>query len=473
MKKTLLTCYFSISIIITAFSQTTFAARQNIDTNTGDQPLLIVSGDIDGDTHIDIVISTYFQGNPPVTTQDYIKWYKNDGNGNFTLQPIVSSTILWVGGLLITDIDGDFDNDIVATSAAQDKLVYYENDGNGNFGSEQIIVSSLDGAGIVLTGDIDNDTNLDLIVSALDGNKVVWYDGDGAGNFGSEKTIDATAASGPGPISMTDFDGDGDLDIAIGYFNLGTIEIFYNQYVESGTSTVSWTKDNVTVDSGISYLISMAFTDVNDDGVIDIIKCDNTTGEVEWFNKIKNGASTPFPISDDTIIDRPGLAIVADLDNDTYNDVIVTDGGSNDDSIIWFESTNDGNFNTEALIDDNNFQNYGITVADFDNDGDKDIASVGYFSDTLDWYENELINLGLNDNTINKISIYPNPTTDKLYFKSSLTENFKVTVFDILGKKVIEDSVNTNKALDVSQLYSGIYILKFDDYNSNFKFVKQ
>lgn len=118
---------------------------------------------------------------------------------------------------------------------------------------------------------------------------------------------------------------------------------------------------------------------------------------------------------------------------------------------------------------------YGLTVNDFDNDGDLDIATIEYQTHDLNWFENYFINppLGLNDNLIQKISIYPNPTTDKLYFKSTLNENFKVSVFDILGKKIIEKSVNINEALDVSQLHTGIYIIRFDDYNTTFKFVKE
>ena len=81
--------------------------------------------------------------------------------------------------------------------------------------------------------------------------------------------------------------------------------------------------------------------------------------------------------------------------------------------------------------------------------------------------------LGIDDNSLEKMSIYPNPTTDKLYFKSTLNENFKVSIFYILGKKVIEKSLNINEALDVTQLHTGIYIIRFDDYNNTFKFVKE
>lgn len=467
--------FFSLIVCTWTFAQTTFAARQNIDPDTGIKPYIIASGDLDSDTTIDIVIGTYdwdFGING-----DYIKWYKNDGNGNFTLQTVVSnsSSLLLISWIQIADIDGVNGNDIIATSYNDDKLVWFANDGVGGFGTEQAIGGSIDGAGIFEIVDINNDGDLDICINAFDGDKISWYEGDGAGNFGSEQVIVPSIVE-PGPLSFSDFDKDGDLDFLVGYNDTvtsGTLEIYYNQFIESGTMTVSWIKDAVTVDSGNAYLISAAFADVNDDGSMDIVKSDNSSGDVAWYNKIKNGASAETLISDDTIIDRPAVVMVADLDNDTYNDVILTDGGTIDDALIWFESTDDGNLNADALIDNNNFQLYGITIADFDNDGDMDIASTGWQSSTLDWYENQLELLDTNDYAPYSLSIYPNPTSEKIFIKSSIEKSFKISVYDMLGKKIMEQSLNVNIPLDVSALHRGVYFITFKDHNSTLKFVKE
>jgi len=491
MKKTLLTYLSILCFVITAVSQTTFAALQNIDPNTGTDPTYVVSGDLDGDTDIDIAIGTYYYADGQ--TQDYIKWYQNDGSGNFTLQTSVSESILWVQGLTIADVDAlnSNGNDIIATAAVGNKLVYYPNDGAGGFGSEVIISSTINGPGQVVSGDINKDGNLDIATVSYTDNETIWFAGDGIGGFIEQASspIQSGGTGGPFYIDIADFDGDTnidgdtDLDILVGFYNTGAIEIYYNQYVESGGNngggSVSWIKDAVTVDSGISFLAvatnQIAFADVNNDDVLDVVKCDNGTGEVEWFSKIKNGTSTPNPISNSTIIDRPATVVVTDLDNDGNNDVIVSDGGSANHPLIWFKGNDNASpETTESLIGaDNNFQMFGITVDDFDSDSDIDIATVGRFSSTVDWYENEWDLLGIEDNSLNNIRIYPNPTTNKLYFKSSIAEDFNISVYDILGKKVLENTVNINKSLDVSQLNNGIYIVRFDDYNSTYKFVKE
>ena len=470
MKRTLLTCFLSLSIVITAYSQTTFGTEQTINASTGANPYSIDSGDLNGNTFIDIVIGT--------DVGNTVEWYKNDGSGNFTKQTNLSSALVNVEGIHIANLDGINGNDIIATGFGNDKIVWFANNGSGGFGSETLI-GTLDGVGQVLTADINNDGNLDIIAVGYNANKVVWYAGDGAGNFGSEQTIES-GTSQPGAVSIADFDGDTDLDIVIGYTGAGTIEVYYNQFIESGTSTVSWVKDTNQVDSGNNFLFVVAFADIDDNGSLDIIKSDfvgtatPTGNEIAWFKKEGDGTYTKTIIP--TSINKPAVVMVRDLNNDGYTDIIVSNGTTGDpDDIIWFESTGAGTYFSEATISlfSDQKQTYGFTVADFDGDGDLDIASVNYGDPELSWFENKLITLSLNDNSLNKISIYPNPTTDKLFFKGSFNDNFKVSVFDILGKKIIEKSLNINEALDVSQLHTGIYIIRFDDYNTTFKFVKE
>lgn len=470
MKKTLLTTLLSICFVIAAYSQTPFGPEQTINGATGANPFAIDSGDLNGNTFIDIVIGT--------DAGHTVEWYTNDGSGVFTKQTNLPSALLNVDGVHIANLDGINGNDIIATGFGNDKIVWFANDGSvgGGFGPE-ILIATLDGVGQVLTADINNDGNLDLIAVGYNANKVVWYEGNGTGGFVSEQIIESGTLQ-PGAISIIDFDDDTDLDIVIGYTGAGTIEVYYNQFFGSGT--VSWVKDPHQVDSGNQSLFVVAFADIDDDGSLDIIKSDAvgtatpTGNEIAWFKKEGDGTYTKTIIP--TSINKPAVVMVRDLNNDGYTDIIVSNGtlGSPDD-IIWFESTGAGTYFSEATISlfSDQKQTYGFTVADFDGDGDLDIASVNYGGTELSWFENKLITLSLNDNSIQKISIYPNPTTNKLYFKGSFNDNFKVSVFDILGKKIIEKTLNINETLDVSQLNTGIYIIRFDEFNTTYKFVKE
>ncbi|MDG5491879.1 T9SS type A sorting domain-containing protein [Psychroserpens sp. SPM9] len=471
MKKTLLSLlcliFFSNSLLAQPF-----AAVQNIDPSTGNEPYEFASGDLDGDGDIDLVMATYdYNGGTPAT--DYIKWYKNDGSGNFTIEATVSSTVQWVDGLTVADVDGLFGMDIIVTSS-NEGLTYYPSNAAGGFDPAVTIDATIVGPGEVVAGDINLDGNTDIATISFNDSKTVWYSGDGAGNFTAQPDIENGTGNGTLYVDLADFDGDTDLDAVVTYYNTQSIEIYYNQYIESGSTAVSWIKDVVTVDSGNSYLFDVGFADVNNDGTMDVISVDNVSGVVEWFNKVKNGTSTANTISTSSIISRPAVTVVADINNDGYNDVILTDGGTTDDAIIFFQGANNANPSaTPTLIANNNYQMYDFTVDDYDADGDKDIASIGNSVDTVFWYENELITLSVSEFNAENLIIHPNPATDQLTFSGNFNEAIDISVYDALGHVVLSHKITSGERLDVSQLSDGVYIIKDDNSDMTKKFIKQ
>ena len=69
--------------------------------------------------------------------------------------------------------------------------------------------------------------------------------------------------------------------------------------------------------------------------------------------------------------------------------------------------------------------------------------------------------LGVNQNALSQVSIFPNPTSDILNLKTpSNVEVNSVALFDILGKRV---NINySNETINMSALSQGIYILKVE-----------
>ncbi len=450
-----------------------FSDPINIDPNTGNEPYELESGDLDGDGDMDLVMATY---DDATANLDFVKWYKNDGDGNFSIEPTISTDITKIDGLAVGNFDNQFGDDIVVTSANQNKLVYFLSDGAGGFTTDASTDIALVGVGEVLTGDINGDGNIDLVSVSYDENKTVWYAGDGAGNFAAEAIVEEGTTKGPYYIDIGDFDGDTDIDVLVGYYNTRSIEIFYNQLIESGTNTVSWIQDAVTVNSvaPAAPYFEVRFADVDNDSNMDVVKLDNGSGIVAWYDKIKDGASTENIISDGTIIARGGKVFVTDLDGDGFNDVIVTDGATADDAIVYFE----GNDNAEPdeipiTITDNNWIIYDIAVEDFDSDGDLDIASIGNIPDRLDLYDNQRIDLSTDSFEINEISVSPNPAVNYLKISGFSSERLEVQIFDVVGKEILNTSLVSDASLDVSALESGMYILKIDGQNESLKFMKR
>jgi len=73
--------------------------------------------------------------------------------------------------------------------------------------------------------------------------------------------------------------------------------------------------------------------------------------------------------------------------------------------------------------------------------------------------------LSINEIASNKVSIYPNPTTDKLFINNSNTLNIlSIKLYDVLGKIVLQELINFEQ-IDVSLLKSGVYLVKIEIYN--------
>ena len=92
----------------------------------------------------------------------------------------------------------------------------------------------------------------------------------------------------------------------------------------------------------------------------------------------------------------------------------------------------------------------------------------------LNWIEFDHTgnSMGLNDNFITDFRLYPNPANDLINLDTQL-ENFKIEIFDLLGKKLFES--HNLKIIDVNNYDKGTYLLKVSSgYNSNSKlFIKK
>lgn len=82
--------------------------------------------------------------------------------------------------------------------------------------------------------------------------------------------------------------------------------------------------------------------------------------------------------------------------------------------------------------------------------------------------------LSVSQNTLETVTLYPNPTNSKVFFDNS-NSNFKeVSIYNYIGQEVTKTSFTTsiqNQEIDMSNLATGVYILKFSD-GANSKSVK-
>ncbi len=80
--------------------------------------------------------------------------------------------------------------------------------------------------------------------------------------------------------------------------------------------------------------------------------------------------------------------------------------------------------------------------------------------------------LGVTQNQIDNISLYPNPATSTINLKNA--ENANIQVFDVLGKMIISrDNISMDEKIDVAKLQTGTYFMKIskDNYITTKRFL--
>ena len=381
MKLKLLSLFTIFSACALLNSQTNFGPKVTIDANTGNAPYAIATGLIDDDAFLDIMVGTLLDNT--------IIWYKNNGDATFTKQSNTANTIADIGALKLVDLNNDNFLDLLVTAYTSDFVAWYANDGNGNFGVEQII-ATINGASGLFVGDIDGDLTPDIAVTSYLDAEVVWFANNGAGNFGLANTIDNTL-SFPGSVSMKDIDNDGDLDALVAnaaYDGNDVIKIFTNDLVPGGT--VSFADDMPTIATGKTGIFNATFEDLDGDANLDILATEVScggcvVGNLYWYED--NGTSFTETVFTTSII-NPSVAQHRDLDNDGLKDIVLSSGttGAGND-LVWYKN-NGGTYGSEQVIDATSSQAYVYSLADYDADGDLDIASCAYNQDALNYFEN-------------------------------------------------------------------------------------
>ncbi|MFI1770412.1 FG-GAP-like repeat-containing protein [Thalassobellus citreus] len=207
-------------------------SAQKIITTSAIQVISIFLVDIDGDNDVDVISASAGNGT--------IAWHENiDGLGNFSNQKNVFTDGFDAYSIYASDLDGDGDNDIIASISYDYKIVWFENtNGQGNFGTSQLITSEVDGAPKVYAIDLDSDGDMDILSASLNDNKIAWYENlNTKGEFGPQQII-TTNANGARFVYAADIDGDQDIDVLSASKNDSKIAWYEN------TSTLS-TNENI------------------------------------------------------------------------------------------------------------------------------------------------------------------------------------------------------------------------------------
>ena len=311
-------------------------------------------------------------------------------------------------GITLGDFNGDGKVDIAVANSGSGNVSLLLAKGDGTF-QPAVNVSAGQIPWALVATDLNGDGRLDLAVADQTGSVVVLL-GRGDGTFQSPVTIPLDAS--PRSIVAADFNGDGKQDLAVGQFDVNTTTGHATILIGNGDGTFE-SPATVPLAGAIPY--GLAVGDFDGDHRTDLV----ATGFAPLLSILKgNGDGTFQPAQ---VISLPSgnstySLAAGDLNHDGFLDLFVTNQSfclkqpCSFNGFAVLLGNGDGTFHSTPVPSDTNGYNKTTTlgVADFDNDGNPDLALTSWDGVT----GSALIALGNGDGTfqgLTEITLGANP----------------------------------------------------------------
>lgn len=319
-------------------------------------PFQVTIADFNGDGNADWIVSC-----PALTI------YFGDGHGRFSS----SRELLGTGPIVSSDFNGDGFSDYAAVVGNGTEIFL-----GSRAGTFSRVKTSLPSVTPILAGDFNEDGKPDLITQPLDGSDSILYFGNRDGTFERGPPLPISVAS---PFSFTyspgvvgDFNGDGHLDIACVVYDISTITgiPFY-----AGSNVVLFGKGDGTFLASPPYVggdapDAFVAADLRADGKLDLVSATvgyggeavpsigvllgNGDGTFEGAHSVLNGVNT---------------VAVGDFNNDGNLDFVAAKPGT----VSVVLGNGDGTFQTPLDFSAGDMQ--ALAVGDFNNDGNLDVVA--------------------------------------------------------------------------------------------------
>ncbi len=327
-------------------------ATSSTNTLDGDNHL-VESGDFNQDGKQDVVVSTgAIDGG----------FYFLAGNGDGTFQPATFfGTKGYSVGIDVADMDGANGLDVVVASTASQSVSVYFNDGTGNFSAPDIYGAPGVGGSKILSSrlvidEFDGQPGLDVAVTLTTADKYAVFVNDGTGQLSLLNTF--STEKEPIDIKSLDFDNDGDMDVVYSNYSSGSVGVDLNDGAGNFTNAA------YRVSPGGASPVDLTVGDYNKDGFVDFVVSQYNDNMVSLFY---NNGSLGFTATDYTGVTNPGQLDTADVNNDTFLDVLVADNTLGGDAAILL---NDGTgvFVAPAMYTNAITNGFGAKLVDLNAD---------------------------------------------------------------------------------------------------------
>ncbi|MCW4467925.1 T9SS type A sorting domain-containing protein [Flavobacterium sp. MFBS3-15] len=130
---------------------------------------------------------------------------------------------------------------------------------------------------------------------------------------------------------------------------------------------------------------SLHATDLNNDGLVDIIAASQFDDKIVWYQNLGNdNFSTEIIVG--ASVDSPQSLATTDVNNDGFQDIIA--GIYNDQQVVLYINNGDGTFQDKDVISEFNYNVKKVMLKDLDNDNLPEIITLLNYSNNIYWNKN-------------------------------------------------------------------------------------
>ncbi len=362
----------------------------------GQSSQYVALADVNGDAKADIVVTNNCASNNNCSNGS-VGVMLNNGDGTFQSAVAYDTTGQSSRFVATADLNNDGKADLVVANYCADNncsngsMSVLLGNGDGSFQTAVSYVSGGQGTQALAIGDVNGDGKSDVVLadnclsnSNCQVGQISLLLGNGDGTF-QASTMFNSGGTYTRSVALADINGDDKLDVlAASQTDQG------GQWQDGGVVSVLLGNGDATFQPAFAYTsgqyagISLAVTDLNRDGKLDVVMANEC---VNNYSCLTGGVSVYLGNGDGTLVGAPNYnpggwaalsVAVADVDADGKLDLLVTEACNNNNScstgiVSVLLGNGDGTFKPAVQYDSAGQDSFAIVAGDVNGDGKLDL----------------------------------------------------------------------------------------------------